>query len=71
MLEAGDGAGHGRLDDVDFAGGSGEAASLAAGEEVVQVTDLHGSKLSPHSPAINSVDDTKRYQSLDKMEAAA
>jgi hypothetical protein len=31
MLEAGDGAGHGRLDDVDLTGGPGEAPRLAAG----------------------------------------
>jgi hypothetical protein len=71
MLEAGDGAGHGRLDDVDFAGGGGEGPRFAAGEEVFQVTDLHGSRLSPRPLAINGIDDAERYQSLDTMAASA
>jgi 2-polyprenyl-6-methoxyphenol hydroxylase-like FAD-dependent oxidoreductase len=62
-LEPGDRAGHGRLDDVDLAGGGGKAPCLAAGEEVVQVADLHVGPLS----IIDVIDDAQRYQSLDKM----
>ena len=45
VFEAGDRAGHGRLDDVHLAGGGGEAARLATGEEILQVTDIHGAML--------------------------
>jgi hypothetical protein len=30
-----------RLDDVHVTGGGGEAARLAAGKEIIQVTDIH------------------------------
>jgi hypothetical protein len=58
VLEARDRAGHGRLDDVNLAGGSGEAPGLATGEEVVQVTDLHGFRLRLTGLRINGIDGT-------------
>jgi hypothetical protein len=71
VLEAGDGARHGRLDDVDLAGGGGEAPGLAAGEEVLQVADLHGVKLRLGRVGINGIDEATGNQSLDTMGCAA
>jgi hypothetical protein len=56
VLEAGHGAGHGRLDDVHRARGRGEAPGLAAGEEVLQVADLHRSTVWLRRRVINNID---------------
>jgi hypothetical protein len=62
-LQPGDGAGHGRLDDVGLAGGRRKAARLATRQEVFQVTDVHGAMLGP----INAIDCVLRKQPLDKF----
>ncbi len=61
-LQAGDGAGHSRLDDVGLARGGGETARLAACQEIVQVADVHMAMLGP----IDAIDCEHRKQPLDK-----
>ena len=62
-LQAGDGAGHGGLDDVSVPGGGGEAAGLAARQEIVQVAEVHAAMLGP----IDAIDCRHRKQPLRKF----
>jgi hypothetical protein len=60
------------LDMADWTMWTSRAAAVklpafAAGQEVLQVTDLHGSKLDSDRTSINSIDEAKQYQSLDTM----
>ena len=66
-LKAGDGARHGRLDDVRVAGGGREAAGLTARQEVLEVADVHGAMLE----ANDEIDCRLRQQPLDKVNSHA
>ena len=47
VFQPGDGAGHRRLDDVGLVSGRGETAGRTAGQEVIQIADLHWLRLGP------------------------
>jgi hypothetical protein len=47
VLQAGDGGGHRRLDNVNITGRGGEAPGPAAGQEVLQVANFHPARVIP------------------------